>query len=97
LGATTLTNCQGRPWKLNVLNPADDSTTFSYPTFVTYDNATATISVLTNAVLRPTSFYVKVRYYDEESPTDYYDHPIYIRVIQPTTLTLSASDIDKCF
>lgn len=92
----TLFNCQERPFGVNVLNPATDTTTYQY-TWITYANATGIISINANTPTRNTVTALKIRYYDLSDPLTFYDLSIQIRIVLTGNITLSSSAIDTCY
>ncbi len=60
---TELYNCQGRPFALNVLNPATGTTTLPLPTTFSYNNASATISIDTSTITTNQAIALLIRYY----------------------------------
>ncbi|CDW86063.1 cadg multi-domain protein [Stylonychia lemnae] len=90
-------SCQGRPKTLQVLNPYTALQTLDQ-TFVTFDSID-TISINTNAVVRPLQFSLKVRYADlaVQSSEAFLDYAILIRIVAQQNLTIAAHDQKECF
>ncbi|CDW81956.1 UNKNOWN [Stylonychia lemnae] len=90
-------NCQGKPIKLQVLNPLTDTQIFQQA-FVSFDSID-TVFINTNSVVRPLSFSLKVRYADEAyaSSGAFFDYPILIRIVAQQNLTIEEHNWKECF
>ena len=57
-------NCQGRPWKMQILDPYSGTTTFKFSSWIS-SNQIDTITIKTSVPTFPISIYLKIRYYDQ--------------------------------